>query len=53
MDMEFPLEGDAVKTIIELAYNELIIMMKQLNEDKLSNASDDDQVAGMIHQPRG
>jgi len=51
LDMEFPLEGDSIRPLIQLANEELIIIMKQLTEDRLSNSQDDDMPTGMVHQP--
>lgn len=52
MQYEFPLDGDAMRPLLQIAGEELIVMMKQLKEDKSNNASDDTTAAGkMIHQP--
>lgn len=52
MDMEFPIDGNLIRPLLQLAYEELISMMKQIKEDKTNNASDDTSVGTMIHQPQ-
>ena len=50
MDMEYPIDGDLVRPLIQLANDELIIIMKQMTEDKKNNASDDTAMdTSMIH----
>lgn len=54
MDLEFPIDGDLVNTMNQLAYNELIVLFKQMDEDKSGNASDDadpSRGGAMVHQP--
>lgn len=53
MDMEFPIDGDLVKPLIDIAAQELIGIMKQVKEDKNANATDDTGTQGLIHQPQG
>lgn len=54
MDVEIPIDSKLITPLIQLASNELIIMMKQMNEDKSDNAQDNTKTAGsMIHQPNG
>lgn len=50
MDIEYPIDGDLVKPLIQIANDELIIIMKQMTEDKGNNASDDTGSGGMVHQ---
>lgn len=51
MELEFKMAGHLQKAFFDLAYNELIIIMKQITEDKSNNASDDTETRGqMIHQ---
>lgn len=52
LDMEYPFDGDLIKPLIELSYNELIGILKQLPEDKEDNASDDTGIVGLVHQPK-
>ena len=40
LDMEFPIDGDTVDTLIELAVNELIILFKQNIEDMSNDTKD-------------
>lgn len=50
MDMEYPIDGDLVRPLIQLANDELIITMKQMTEDKKNNADDDTAIdTSMIH----
>ncbi len=41
MDLDFPIDGDLERPLIQLANEELIIMFKQMTEDKSNNAADD------------
>lgn len=52
MDIEVPIDGDLIRPLVKLANEELIIIMKQLGEDKLGNSSEDASSTGMIHQPQ-
>jgi hypothetical protein len=52
MNIEFPIDGDSIRPLLQLANEELIILFKQMGEDKSNNASDNTDSAGsMIHQP--
>lgn len=53
MDSEFPIDGKKITALVELANKELIIIMKQMSEDKYDNSSDDtDTNSGtMVHDP--
>lgn len=51
-EMDYPIDGDLVKPLIQIANDELIIMFKQMAEDKNANAADDSTInSAMIHQP--
>jgi hypothetical protein len=52
MKIEYPFDGDLIKPLIQLSQDELIIIMKQMNEDNYNNASDDTGTQGIIHQPQ-
>lgn len=53
MEMEFPIDGDAIVPLLKIANEELIIIMKQVGEDRSNNSGDDTDSAGkMIHQPQ-
>lgn len=41
LDMDFPLEGDKEEALLELTYQELISMFKQIPQDNVSNNSED------------
>lgn len=50
MDMEYPIDGDLVRPLIQLANDELIIIMKQMTEDRKNNATNDTSIdTSMIH----
>lgn len=51
-NLEYPIDGDLVRPLIQLANDELISIMKQIGEDKANNASDDTGTTGLIHQPQ-
>lgn len=52
MTMEYPIDGDLVWPLIQMASKELVILMKQMTEDRSDNASDDASASGtMIHDP--
>jgi hypothetical protein len=53
MDIEFPIDRNLVTAMLKMAIPELIILLNQVKEDKISNASDDTGSTGsMIHQPQ-
>jgi hypothetical protein len=52
LEFEFPIDGDLVKPLIQIAEEELILIMKQMTEDKNQNASDDTSTSNLIHQPQ-
>lgn len=52
-DLEFPIDGDLIRPLIQIANEEAIILFKQMTQDSLNNAADDDNLRGsMIHQPQ-
>lgn len=52
MITEIPIDGKLIRPLIQLANEELIVIMRQMNEDKSNNATDDTKTTGnMIHQP--
>lgn len=52
MEFDFPLDANFDKALIQLANEELIVIMKQMTEDKTNNSSDDTSSSGaMVHQP--
>lgn len=51
MALEFPIDGDMLVPLTQLANQELIIMLKQMGEDRNANAADDTDTSKMIHQP--
>lgn len=51
MELDFPIDADLVKPLLEIANQELIIIMKQVKQDNTNNAQDDTSVGTMIHQP--
>lgn len=52
-DYNFPIDRALLKATTQLANNNLILLFKQMTQDKTNNASDDTSVAGgqMIHPP--
>jgi len=55
-DIEFPIDRDLLKTMLELAQQELIILFSQMSEDTSADAADEassPQRGVMIHQPHG
>lgn len=53
MEYEFPIDGRLTTALVEIANRELIVLMKQMEEDKHNNASDESDTAGvMVHQPQ-
>lgn len=49
-DMEFPLDGELLKPVVELAYQETLQIFSQMKEDKMNDASDDgDSKGSMVH----
>lgn len=50
-DLELPIDRDLLKPMIQIANEELIVLMKQMREDRLDNAIDDTNSGGMVHQP--
>lgn len=54
LDLEFPLDGELLTPVIQLAANELIYLFKQMAEDRRNDASDDNSIRGtMVHTPQG
>lgn len=51
-DIEFPIDRNLLKPMLQMANEELIVMMKQMGEDRLNNAQDNTSSGGMIHQPQ-
>lgn len=51
MSLEFHIEGDLMKPLVQLANDELLVLFKQMMEDKNNDANDNDSPTGMIHQP--
>lgn len=51
-DSPFPIDGDLIRPLLQVANDELIIMLKQMGEDKSNNASDDTNTNGLVHQPQ-
>lgn len=49
MDQDFFISRDQLTPLVQLANQELIVIMKQMQEDKLNNASEDDSSTGMVH----
>lgn len=41
MDIDFPIDGDSVRPLLQLANDELILMFKQALQDKSNNTADD------------
>lgn len=53
MNLEFPIDKSLSRALFQIANEELIIMMKQIGEDKTNDSSDNTDTAGkMIHQPQ-
>lgn len=52
-EYQFPIERPMLKTLTELAVQNIISIMKQLPEDENNNASDDTGNVKMIHQNPG
>lgn len=53
METVFPIDGDQIRPLIQLANEELVILMKQITQDKNNDATDDGSIAGnMVHQPQ-
>lgn len=51
LDIEFPIDKDMERPLFQLANDELIIMFKQMKEDRQNNTTDDaGTVGGMVHQ---
>lgn len=51
LQIDFPIDGDLVKPLLEIAQAELIELMKQMVEDKENNGADDTGLAGaMVHR---
>jgi len=48
-DIEFPIDRKLLKTMMEFAYQELVLFV-QMNEDRKNNAQDDAKPSKMIHQ---
>jgi len=51
MDQDFFISRDQLTPLVQIANQELIIIMKQMSEDKLNNASEDEGSTGMVHTP--
>jgi hypothetical protein len=52
MQMEFPIDENAAGGMFTIAKNELVLILKQIKEDRNNDASDDETVVGLIHQPK-
>lgn len=53
-EIEFPIDGDLIRPLVQLANEEAIILFKQMSQDNMNNAADDDNARGsMVHQPQG
>lgn len=51
-EVPFPIDGELINTLIEMASKEAVILFGQMKEDKEANASDDGVSQGtMVHQP--
>ena len=50
MNMNFPIDNDLIRPMIQITVEELISIFKQMNEDKGNNSSDDTSTTGLIHQ---
>jgi hypothetical protein len=49
-DMEFPIDGELLKPIVEMTYQETLQIFSQMKEDRSNNASDDGDSKGtMVH----
>ena len=52
-EIEFPIDRDLMRTVLELAQQELVVLFSQMTEDKAVNSSEDSRGRGaMIHQPQ-
>ena len=51
MEIEFPIDGDLIRPLIQIANDEIINLMKQIPEDRSNNNTDDTSPGRMIHQP--
>ena len=40
LDMDFPIDGDLMDTMIEMSVNELLVLFSQANEDQTNNTKD-------------
>ena len=49
-DIEFPIDGNLFRTVIDIAYNETVLKFTQMSEDKKPNASDDNFVRGTAYK---
>ena len=53
MSLEFPLDANLILPVLDISNQELIILMKQITEDRPNNTTDDTSSAGkMVHQPQ-
>lgn len=50
-EYDIPIDGDLIDPLLKIADDELIIIVKQMNEDNTNNTSDDTAAKTMIHQP--
>jgi hypothetical protein len=52
MELEFPIDMDLMDALLKIAREELILIFKQMGEDRNADASDDALTKGaMVHQP--
>lgn len=49
MELEFPIDGNLLEQLTDIAYSKLLRMFSQMNEDKFANARDDNE-RNMVHQ---
>lgn len=50
LEIELPIDRNLLRPMIQLANEELIVMLKQMKEDRSNNSQDDSGSGGMIHQ---
>lgn len=53
LDTEIPIDGRLIRPLLQLTYDELIVMFKQMTEDRSNNTKDDTASTGsMVHTPQ-
>lgn len=53
LDTEIPIDGHLIRPLLQLTYDELIVMFKQMTEDRNNNTKDDTASTGsMVHTPQ-